>query len=93
MKEIIVRTPKEEQFYEVVEFYGKEKHMYHYNTYNENSVFHYQSISDELDYGSVEWFKENMPSHEIITFEQWKELVGKKESVSNELIQDIDLDI
>lgn len=93
MENILIATPKEEQFYEVVEFYGKKKSVYNYESYNKNSVFRYESAGNDLTYFWTKWYKENMPTYEILTFEQWKKLVGETEKVSNELIQDNDLDI
>jgi len=94
MKDILIATPKEEQFYEVVEFYeGTIRGGYKYENYNKNSVLRYNSYDDDLTYGSIDYFKKIMPNHEILTFEQWKDLVGEPEKVSNELTQDNDLDI
>lgn len=92
MKDILIATPKEEQFYEVIEFYRKKKEEYNINNTGKENVFHYESNND-LSYEVTQWFKENMPTHEILTFEQWKELVSEPEKVPNELIQDNDLDI
>lgn len=92
MKDILIATPKEEQFYEVVEFYqGLIKRGY--KNYNENSVLHYNSNSNKLTFGSIDYFKKKMPSYAILIFEHWKELVSEPEKVSNELTQDNDLDI
>ena len=92
MKEIIIKTPKEEQFYEVVEFYGKNKDMYNFKQFEENSCINIDCLSNVF-YDHIAWLNDNMPNVESITFEQWKESVDKKENTFTELIQDIDLDI